>query len=76
MVTGHFDGARRDLVCSLQAGHIGANHPLAGGLVTEPLVDIGIPTHGRPRYLREALDSVLARHSNRGGSRSRTTPSG
>ena len=28
--------------------------------MTEPLVDVGIPTHGRPRYLREALDSVLA----------------
>jgi glycosyltransferase involved in cell wall biosynthesis len=33
---------------------------LAGGVVTEPVVDIGIPTHGRPRYLRNALDSVLA----------------
>jgi glycosyltransferase involved in cell wall biosynthesis len=27
--------------------------------VTEPVVDIGIPTHGRPRFLREALESVL-----------------
>ena len=28
--------------------------------MSEPLVDVGIPTHGRPRYLREAVESVLA----------------
>ena len=28
--------------------------------MTEPIVNIGIPTHGRPPYLRESLESVLA----------------
>jgi glycosyltransferase involved in cell wall biosynthesis len=27
--------------------------------MTEPVVDVGIPTHGQPRYLREAVESVL-----------------
>ena len=41
--------------------------------MSEPLVDVGIPTHGRPRYLREALDSVLAQTFDHGGSRSPRT---
>ena len=26
----------------------------------EPIVDVGIPTHGRPAYLAEAIDCVVA----------------
>jgi glycosyltransferase involved in cell wall biosynthesis len=33
--------------------------------VLEPIVDVGIPTHGRPRYLREAVESVLAQTFDR-----------
>jgi glycosyltransferase involved in cell wall biosynthesis len=28
--------------------------------MSEPVVDVGIPTHGRPQYLRETVESVLA----------------
>ena len=32
---------------------------------TEPVVDVGIPTRGRPRYLQETIESVLAQTFHR-----------
>lgn len=40
------------------AGSVG--RLMAGEATREPIVDIGMPTHGRPRYLCEAVESVLA----------------
>ena len=36
-----------------------------GRAMTQPIVDVGIPTHGRPRYLREAVESVFAQTYDR-----------
>lgn len=35
------------------------------GELEQPIVDVGIPTRGRPRYLREAVESVLGQHLTR-----------
>ena len=32
---------------------------------TEPVVDVGIPTRGRPQYLQETIESVLAQTFDR-----------
>jgi glycosyltransferase involved in cell wall biosynthesis len=37
----------------------------AAGLAVHPVVDIGIPTCGRPRYLVEAIESALAQTFSR-----------
>jgi glycosyltransferase involved in cell wall biosynthesis len=47
------------LVVKRGEGEVAANISVGLTETAEPIVDVGIPTHGTPRFLKPSLDSVL-----------------